>query len=187
MASGELDERTISSQLIYDGRVVHLYVDMVGLPDGSTTRREVVRHSGAVAIVALDQDGQAVLVRQYRYAAGRTLLEIPAGTLEVGEPPDVCASRELQEEAGYRPGRMQKLGGIFVAPGYTSEFIHLYLATELVPSRLDADDDEFLEVVHMPFADALACIQSGDIADAKSITGLLLARDYLSRAQSDAS
>jgi NTP pyrophosphohydrolases including oxidative damage repair enzymes len=174
-----LTEEQLHSQLIYDGKVVHLYLDTVKLPDGSTTRREIVRHSGAVAILPLDSDGRIVLVRQYRYAAGRTLLEIPAGTLEIGESPDVCAVRELQEEIGYRPGRLQKIGGIFVAPGYTTEYIHLYLATDLVPSRLDADDDEFFEVLHLPLSEVLARIKRGEIADAKTISAILLAQEHL--------
>lgn len=177
--NARLTERQLHSQLIYDGKVVHLYVDTVMLPNDSTTRREIVRHGGAVAIVPIDAEGRAVLVRQYRYAAGRVLLEIPAGTLEAGESPDVCAVRELQEETGYRPGKLQKIGGVFVAPGYTTEYIHLYLATELVPSRLDADDDEFLEVLHLPIADVLTRIKHGEIADAKTISAILLAQEYL--------
>src|SRR5438034_7235645 len=117
MAEDKLSERLISSEQIYDGRIVHLYVDTVELPNGKTARREIVRHSGAVAIVPIDQDGRVIMVRQYRHAAGRILLEIPAGTLGKAEDPDLCAVRELQEETGYKPGHLQKIGGIFVAPG----------------------------------------------------------------------
>lgn len=176
-----MTERKVSSDLIYDGKVVHLYVDTVALPDGTTTRREIIRHSGAVAIVPIDAEGQVVMIRQYRYAAGRVLLEIPAGTLEAGELPDVCAVRELQEEAGFRPGKLFKLGGIFVAPGYSTEFIHLYVAMDLAPSRLDADDDEFIEVQHLSFTEVLARIQIGDIMDGKTISALLMARDWLNK------
>jgi ADP-ribose pyrophosphatase len=140
-----------------------------------------VRHSGAVAIVPLDGEGKIVLVRQYRHAAGRALLEIPAGTLNKGEDPDQCAIRELQEETGYRPGKLQKIGGIFVAPGYSTEFIHLYLATDLTASRLDKDVDEFIEVQHVPLPEVLNRIRSGEIPDAKTICALFLAKDLIAR------
>jgi ADP-ribose pyrophosphatase len=175
----ELIEKQLESHLIYDGRIVHLFLDTVRLPDGQSTQREVIRHIGAVAIVPLDANGQVVMVKQYRHPAGRVLLEIPAGTLHPDEPPDVCAVRELQEETGYKPGRLQKIGGIYTAPGYTSEFIHLYLATDLIPSRLDADEDEFLQVVHLPMAEVLAQIQSGAIADGKTISAVLLVKEIL--------
>jgi ADP-ribose pyrophosphatase len=176
-----LSEKVISSNLIHDGKVVHLYVDTLQLPNGNTARRETVRHSGAVAIVPLDDDGNVILVRQYRHAASRALLEIPAGTLNQGEDPDQCAIRELQEEAGYKPGKLQKIGGIFVAPGYSTEFIHLYLATDLTASRLDMDVDEFIEVQHMPLSEVLGRIRSGEIPDAKTICAVFLAKDLISR------
>jgi ADP-ribose pyrophosphatase len=176
-----LSERLIGSDLIHDGKVVHLYVDTVQLPNGSLTRRETVRHSGAVAIVPLDRDGKVILVRQYRHATGRALLEIPAGTLDKGEDPDQCAIRELQEETGYKPGKLHKIGGIFVAPGYSTEFIHLYLATDLTASRLAMDEDEFIEVQHVPLPDVLNRIQSGEIPDAKTICALFLAQGLISR------
>lgn len=182
MSDKKLSEKQLDSQLIYDGKVIRLHVDTVELPNGDTTRREIVRHPGAVAIVPIDPNGNVVLVRQFRYAAGRPLLEIPAGTLEAGELPDMCAIRELQEEVGYKPGKLQKIGGIFVAPGYTSEFIHLYLATDLTPSRLDADEDEFLEVEHVSLHLVLQRIRLGEIADGKTISGILLAQEYLRHA-----
>src|SRR5262245_54659602 len=134
MPSRPLNEKTVSSELIYDGRPVRLYIEMVEMPNGDVKKREIVRHGGAVAIVPIDKDNNVLMVWQYRHAAGRVLLEIPAGTLEKGEDPDVCAVRELQEEIGYKPGKLEKIGGIFVAPGYTSEFIHLYFATDLIES-----------------------------------------------------
>ncbi|MCC6613957.1 MAG: NUDIX hydrolase [Anaerolineae bacterium] len=145
----------------------------VELPDGKTSQREIIQHPGAIAIVALDADQQVVLVRQFRTAADRVLVEIPAGTLNPGEEPLVCAERELQEEAGYFPGKLEPLGGIFVAPGYTTEYIHLFLATDLRESQLAADDDEFIEVDHVPMAEALRMIESGEICDGKSVAGLL--------------
>ncbi len=177
----KLTEKLVNSEMIYDGRIVHLYADTVQLPNGHTARREVVRHSGAVAIVPIDSKGNVILVRQYRHAAGRILLEIPAGTLNKGEAPDLCAAREMQEETGYKPGYLQRIGGIFVAPGYTSEFIHLYLATGLSASRLDMDADEFIEVEHLPFEEVVRRIKAGEIVDGKTVSGVLLARDILSR------
>jgi 8-oxo-dGTP pyrophosphatase MutT (NUDIX family) len=174
-----LIERPVSSRLIYDGKIVHLYVDEVRLPDGQAQNREIVRHTGAVAVVPVDGDGNIVMVRQYRYAAGRVLLEIPAGTLESDEDPEACAVRELQEEAGFRPGMLTRLGGMFVAPSYTTEFIHLYLATDLEPSKLEGDDDEFLEVLHLSPDAVLQHILSGAIADGKTIAGFFLAQERL--------
>ena len=176
-----IDEKVLASNPVYLGRLVKLYVDTVELPDGQHAIREIVRHPGAVAMVPLLASGEVVLVRQFRGAAGKPLLEIPAGTLEPGEDPDSAAARELQEEAGYRPGRLERLGGEYTAPGYTSEYIHLYLATELEVSRLSQDDDEFLEVVTLPFSEALRRVMSGEIEDGKTLIGLLLAARRLGR------
>ncbi|HVO70094.1 MAG TPA: NUDIX hydrolase [Aggregatilineaceae bacterium] len=176
-----LDEKILSSEPVYLGRLVKLYVETVELPDGNRSIREIVRHPGAVAMVPLLAGGEVVLVRQFRGAADRVLLEIPAGTLEAGEDPLAAAGRELQEEAGYRPGKLDRLGGEFTAPGYTSEFIHLFLATELEPSRLARDADEFLEVVTLPLDEALRQIETGEIQDGKTIIGLLLAARKMRR------
>jgi ADP-ribose pyrophosphatase len=175
-SDSHLTEKLVESKPIYDGRIVHLYVDTVELPNGKQAQREIVRHTGAVAVVPIDSDGNVVMVRQYRHAAGRVLLEIPAGTINPGEDPDLCAGRELQEEAGYKPGKLQKIGGIFVAPGYSTEYIHLYLATELVESRLEMDDDEFLEVERLSFPELINKISAGEITDGKTISAVLLAR-----------
>jgi len=172
-------EKQITSDVIYDGKVVKLRIDAVRLPNGRIARREIVRHPGAVAIVPVDPEGKIVMVRQYRYAAGRVLLEIPAGTLELGEPPEDCALREMQEETGFKPGKIERIGGIFVAPGYTTEFIHLFMATDLTASRLDMDDDEQIEVLHLSMNDVLSRIQSGEIADGKTISGVLMVKERL--------
>lgn len=171
--SDVLDEKSLSRQPVYQGRVVKLDLVTVELPNGETSLREIVTHPGAVAIVALDDMRRVLLVRQFRLAAGRVMLEIPAGTLEPNEAPIVCAERELQEETGYKPQKLEPLGGIFVAPGYTTEYIHLFLARDLVESRLEMDGDEFIEVVKLPFDDVLAKIDLGEIQDAKTITALL--------------
>lgn len=166
-------EKITSTQPIYDGRIVKLDVHQVELPDGATSEREVIRHPGAVAIVPLDSDHNTYLVRQYRIAADKITVEVPAGTLEPNEPPLTCAERELQEEIGYRAGSMQAMGGFFVAPGYTTEYIHLFLGTELVHDPLPGDDDEFIEVVKVSLAEARTWIDSGKIDDSKTIASLL--------------
>jgi ADP-ribose pyrophosphatase len=167
------EETILHTEPIYEGRVVNLYIETVQLPNDDTVKREVVRHGGAVAMVPLHKDGRVTLLRQYRLPVRGSLLEIPAGSLEPGEDPADCAVRELQEEAGLLPERLIPLDGIFLAPGYSSEYIHLYIATGLTPSELDGDDDEFLEVVTLPFTEALALIDSGEITDAKTIAALL--------------
>jgi ADP-ribose pyrophosphatase len=172
-------ETKLSTERIYDGRIVKLDLHDVRLPNGEQSKREIVSHPGAVAVVPLDADQTILLVRQYRMAADRILLEVPAGTLDPGEAPEICAERELQEEAGYKPGRLTPLGGIFAAPGYTTEFIHLFLATDLQVSSLELDDDEFIEVVRVPLVDALQMIDSGEIVDSKTVAILLRTARYL--------
>jgi ADP-ribose pyrophosphatase len=172
-------DKITTTEEIYDGRIVKLDVHSVKLPDGNTTTREVVRHPGAVAIVALDEAQHVLLVRQYRIAADRIMLEIPAGTLEPDESPTLCAVRELQEEAGYLANTLTPIGGFFVAPGYTTEYIHLFVGTDLVESTLPTDADEFIEVERVPLTTALDFIERGEISDSKSIAGLLrVARRY---------
>ncbi len=168
-------EIALNETSVYSGRVVNLVVTDVQLQNGMTSKREVVRHPGAVAIVAVDDQDRVLFVRQYRFAAQRVMTEIPAGTLNIGEDPAFCADRELQEETGYKAAYMESLGGIFVAPGYTTEFIHLFLAKDLSESRLAMDDDEFIAVQRVPFNEALAMIDRGEIIDGKSIAGLLKA------------
>ncbi|RMF80500.1 MAG: NUDIX hydrolase, partial [Chloroflexi bacterium] len=170
-----MQEEIIRTKSIYSGRIVKLSVHDVRLPDNRETTREIIEHPGAAAIVALDDAQQVLLVRQYRIAADKILLELPAGTLEPDEDPEACAVRELQEETGYKPAQIERLGGFYVAPGYTTEFIHLFLAMQLRVSALSGDDDEFVEVVRLPFSQALALVERGEIEDAKTITGLLYA------------
>ncbi len=169
----DLNEKVIHSEPAFLGRLVKLYVETVELPNGQQAVREIIRHPGAVAMVPLLPGGKVVLVQQFRHASGKIMLEIPAGTLEPGEDPHAAAARELQEEVGYRPGTLERLGGEYTAPGYTSELIHLFLATDLAESRLDQDVDEFLEPVILPFDVALRRVESGAIQDGKTIIGLL--------------
>ena len=166
-------EKTLSSQRIYDGRAVKLRVDTVQKPDGKTTTREIVEHSDCVAVVVIDSKDRVLLVRQYRKAVGKTLLEIPAGGIDPGEQPINCVRRELQEEIGYLPNKVDKLGGFYSAPGYCTEYLHLYLASYLIPSRLEAEDTEEIEVVRVSLSRIPDLIASGEICDAKSIAGLL--------------
>ncbi len=163
----------VRKQRIFDGKVVHLTIFDIQLPDGSTAQRELIEHQGAVAVVALDKDQQVLLVRQHRVGAGRDLYEIPAGLLEDGESPLDCATRELREEIGYRPGRLDSLGGLYTAPGYTTEYIHLFLAQNLTPDPLAQDRDEFIEVARMPLRDALQRVENGEITDSKTVIGVL--------------
>ncbi|MCU0512830.1 MAG: NUDIX hydrolase [Anaerolineae bacterium] len=168
-----MNEIIENTEAIYDGRIVKLALHTVRLPDGQLARREVITHPGAVAVVALDDQGCVLLVRQFRSAARQTMLEIPAGTLYPGEDPLTCAIRELREETGYRPQRIEPMGGIHAAPGYTTEYIHLFYATDLEAAPLRPDADEFLEVTRLPLAAALALIDDGGITDSKTSVGLL--------------
>ena len=169
-------EEKLSSRSVFEGRVVSLRVDEVRLPDGRSTVREVVDHRPAVVIVPLDERGRVLMVRQYRYAVGETLLEAPAGIVEEGEDPDETAQRELQEEVGRIAGDLRKLGEFWATPGFCNEMMHAYVARDLAHSALDADDDEDITVVPVPMTEALDMIASGKIRDAKTIAALLMAR-----------
>jgi ADP-ribose pyrophosphatase len=162
---------------MHEGRIVHLREDTVELADGRRALREVVEHDEVVGIVPLDAHGEVVLVRQYRLPAQEALLEIPAGGVDGNESAVEAAQRELQEETGYRAGRLERLAGFFVSPGYCTEFIHVFLATELSESVIAADDDENITLERMPLAQAVQFIHTGDIKDGKSVVGLLLAAD----------
>lgn len=159
---------------IYRGKVLNVFVETVFLPNGESKDREVIRHSGAAAMVPLLDSDRLVLIKQYRHAVDAFLWEIPAGTLEPGEAFLDCAQRELTEETGYQAGRMDLLTEILPAPGYTDERIQIFVASELTPARQSLDEDEVLEVRSVAFDEALAMIVNGDIQDAKTITGLLL-------------
>lgn len=166
--------KIISSQKIFDGRVFNITVDTVS--EGELTyQREVVHHRGSAVIIPIHDDGTVVLVRQYRHPAVRYLLEAPAGTLSDGERPEAGAARELQEELGLIAGRLDKLSEFFVSPGFCEEKMWVYLATELSEGTQGLDDDEILDIVRMPIAEALEMITSGEIQDAKTIIGLMLA------------
>lgn len=174
--------------MLHRGRYLEFRIDTVRRPDGSLRRREVAGHPGAVAVVAVDADDRILLVRQFRSATGRALLEVPAGTLEVDaagvtEDPMSAARRELEEETGHRATTWTPLARFYTAPGFTSELMHLYLATGLESvgeDALPADEDEAIELVRLALPDALAAVDRGEIADAKSIVGIL----WVARARS---
>ncbi|UVT15810.1 MAG: NUDIX hydrolase [Nitrospira sp.] len=157
---------------IYTGKVVTLNVDTVQLPNGVTVDLETIRHPGASAVVPVKDDGAVVLIRQFRHAAGGFIYEIPAGKLSPGEDPLNCASRELEEEVGYRASSFELLSSIFTAPGFADEVIHVYKATGLTKGRQQLDRDEVLDVVEMPLDQAIRMIQDGTIRDGKTIVGL---------------
>jgi len=168
-----LPEKKLATQEIYHGRGINLHVDTVQKPSGRKTTREVVEHSDCVAIVPIDAQDNVLLVRQFRHAVGKFLLEIPAGGINPGEEPIDCVRRELQEEIGYLPRKIDKLGGFYSIPGYGTEYLYCYLASDLVPSRLVAEDTENIELVRISPDRIPKLIASGEICDAKSIAALL--------------
>jgi len=166
-------EKTLSSRLAYSGRAVRLRIDTVQTPSGRKTTREIVEHSDCVAIVAIDENDKVLLVNQFRKPVEKELLEIPAGGIESGEDPVATVRRELREETGYLPQKVEKLGGFYSTPGYCTEYLHLYLATDLTLSPLHAEDTEGISLVRVPVSQISSLITSGGICDAKSIAGLL--------------
>jgi ADP-ribose pyrophosphatase len=164
----------IGRREIYNGRVISLRVDEIEVRSGTNVRRDVVDHPGAVVMLAVDAKGRLLWVRQLRYAAERELLELPAGTLEQGEEPEACARRELAEETGFAAETWRSLGGFYSAPGFCTEYLHAFAATDLREEHADGDEDEDIEVVPLTLDEALARLDAGEIVDAKSIATLLL-------------
>ncbi len=168
----DLSEKTIETKEIFEGRIIKVRVDTVRLPDGTESTREVVEHAGAVGVVAVDNDNNIIMVRQYRKPVEGVLLEIPAGTMEKGEDPLRCAERELKEETGFTAEHWKKILAYYSAPGFTDEYLHLYLASGLTAGEIALDDDEFVETVRLPLSEAYRMIFEGHIADGKSIIGI---------------
>lgn len=171
--TNNIEETITSTRRIYDGRVINLRLDTVLMPDGKMSQREIVEHRGAVAMIPLHADKTVVLVRQFRRPVAAAMLEIPAGTRDAQEDIELCARRELAEEVNLSAGRMVKLFHSYVAPGYSTEVIHTFLALDLTPTVGHTDEDEFLEVVRLPLDEAIAKISHGEIIDSKTISGLL--------------
>lgn len=171
--------KKLTDRTAYAGKKLRLDVDRIALPNGREMDFELVRHPGAAAVVPLLPGGEVLLVRQYRYATGGWLLEIPAGTLDPGESPESCAFREVEEETGYKAGKLEPLGWIWTTPGFTDEKIWLYVATDLAPTSQALDHDEVLTVERMGFAEAVALASGGGLADGKSICALLRAARHL--------
>lgn len=178
----ELNEQTLSSQTIYSGKVITLNVDQARLPDGNSALREVVKHPGGVCILALLEDGTVPMVRQFRYPLGEVMLELPAGKLEYGEEPLSAAVRELGEEVGLEPeGELTELGAIYVSPGFCTEKLRMYLARKVHPVPGHPDEDEFLDVVYLPFEELLEEVMAGRIEDGKTVAAVLKTKLLLLR------
>jgi len=169
----------IRSETLLQGRAFKIRRDYLKTPDGRETKYEIIEHGGSVVILPIDHEGNMLFVRQYRHAAGADLLELPAGTRDGDEPYEECAAREIREETGMEAGKLQKVGEFYLAPGYSTEFMVVYLATALKPNPLKADFDEFLQVEKIPVKKAIEMAERGDVPDAKSLAALLLAKAYL--------
>lgn len=167
-----LYEKTISSQSIYDGRIIKVKIDEVRLPNGNTAKREIVNHQGAVAVMPLTDDGKMIAVRQFRKPLERTIVEIPAGKLEPGEEPLACAIRELEEETGYAAKNMELLSTFYTSPGFADEILYVYVATGLTKGESRPDEDEFVDVLELTLEQAQELHRTGEIRDAKTVVAL---------------
>ena len=171
----------LKSEILMKGRAFAIRRDTLKTPDGRETKFEIIEHGGSVVIIPVDENGNMLLVRQYRHATGGELLELPAGTLDEDEDPEVCAAREIREETGKAAKKLTKLGEFYLAPGYSTEFMIVYLATGLSDNPLDADEDEFLSVESVPVAEAIKMAERGEFPDAKSLAALFLAKSSLEK------
>ncbi len=171
----------IKSEPLLQGRAFKIRRDTMKTPDGRETKYEIVEHGGSVVLVPLDGEGNLLFVRQYRHAAGMDVLELPAGTLDDNEPFEKCAAREIREETGMEAGTLKHIGSFYLAPGYSTEFMGVFLATDLKHNPLEADEDEFLSVEKIPWKQAIEMAERGEIPDAKSLAALLMARPHLEK------
>ena len=170
-----IDEKTIDSQCVYDGKIMKVHRDNVELSTGKKSVREIVHHSGGVVIAAIKDDGKIHAVKQFRYPLKTTIIELPAGKLEEGENPDIAAARELEEETGYRAGSWKSLGYIYTSPGYSDEKLYLYLAKNLEFVGEHPDDGEILKVFEYPLKEFIENVKSGEISDAKTVCAIMRA------------
>lgn len=171
----------LASEKIFKGLIFEVDRDRLREADGREIVREIVRHNGGAGALPVFDDGCVALVRQYRHPARAELLEIPAGKLEAGEAPKECAARELEQEIGWRAGRLEKLCEFYPTPGFCAEKLHVYLATELQPATQQLDEDELIEIVYLPLPEAVQMAVSGELVDSKTIIALLLADKLLAR------
>ncbi|MCC2525990.1 ADP-ribose pyrophosphatase [Bacillus halotolerans] len=165
-----LEEKTIAKEQIFSGKVIDLYVEDVELPNGKTSKREIVKHPGAVAVLAVTDEGKIIMVKQFRKPLERTIVEIPAGKLEKGEEPEYTAIRELEEETGYTAKKLTKITAFYTSPGFADEIVHVFLAEELsvLEEKRELDEDEFVEVMEVTLEDALKLVESREVYDAKT-------------------
>lgn len=171
----------IRSEPLFEGRAFKIRRDWLKTPDGRETKFDIVEHGGSVILIPVDGQGNLLFVRQYRHAAGLDLLELPAGTRDGDEPYEICAARELREETGMAAGRLERIGDFYLAPGYSTEFMAVFLARELSHNPLQADADEFLQVEKIPVKTAFEMAERGEVPDAKSLAALLLAKPHLDK------
>jgi ADP-ribose pyrophosphatase len=171
----------LRNEEIYQGRAFNIRRDWVRLPDGRETSYDVVDHPGAVTLVPVDDQGRMWFVRQYRSGVRDTLLELPAGTRHADEDPELCAQREVREEIGLAAGKIQKIGEVYLAPGYSTEYMYFYLATGLYADPLEMDEDEFLVAESYPVSQVYQMAAAGEMRDGKTLAALLLARPYLEK------
>ncbi len=170
---------TLSQETIYRGHAFNVRRDEVRMPDQHITHLDIIEHVGAVTILPVDNQGRILFVRQYRHATGQELLELPAGTLDPDEAPEACASREIREETGFAAGKIERIGEFFLAPGYSTEYMVVFLATHLRPAPLPGDQDEFISLQPIPVKQAYEMALNGQLMDGKSLAALLLARSHL--------
>lgn len=168
-----LIEKSIEQKEVFKGKVLRMVTEIVELPNGKEGYREIVKHPGAVAILAINDKGNVILVEQYRRAVDKILFEIPAGKLENAEDIEVAAKRELEEETGYKAKKFTYLGKIYTAPGFTDEVIHIYKAEDLYKGEVNRDEDEFINVIEMSIEDIKKSIKEGNILDSKTISSIM--------------
>ncbi|OPJ56963.1 NUDIX hydrolase [Alkalithermobacter paradoxus] len=174
-----LEEKTLSSEKIYNGKIINLRIDTVELPDHKYQKREIVEHPGAVAILPITDNNEIIMIKQYRKTVEEVLWELPAGKLEVGEDPKKCAIRELKEETGYSAQKIELLNIFYTSPGFSDEKMYLYLAKELNEGNPTPDEDEYVEIYKVKIEEALKMIEDGKIKDSKTIVGILLSKELI--------
>jgi len=177
----KFEEKTIKTNHIFSGKIIDVQVDDVTLPNGETSKREIVKHPGAVAVIPVTDDKKIIFVEQYRKPLEQSLIEIPAGKLEQGERPEVTAIRELEEETGYTTNDLTYVTAFYTSPGFANEFIHIYLADSLetLATPVKGDDDEFVEVLELTIDEAVSAVKDGTIQDAKTNYAILYLQNYL--------